>query len=287
MSIDYLVIGHVTYDLTADGPRLGGTALYSSLTAQRLGRQVALLTRVPPEMKLHEALPGIHLHRLDSPVATTFENRYRGDVREQVVRQVAAPITRDDIPPAWQGAPIVHLGPIARDVAPSLALCFPDSLVCVTPQGWLRQWDEAGRVFYDPRGAAGEWAQGVDAMVFSAEDVQHDPAAIRHLIGAVPLAVMTQAAAGARVHQAGRSHDAPARATTVLDPTGAGDVFATAFFIRLHETGDPHEAAAFANVVASFSIERPGAEGIPFRAQVDEWRARHAGARGAAGRHEG
>ncbi len=277
MPIDYLVIGHVTYDLTADGPRLGGTALYSSLTAQRLGRQVALVTRVPPEMPLHEALPGVHLHRLDSPFATTFENRYRGDVREQVVRQVAAPISLDDIPPAWQNAPIVHLGPVARDVAPSLARRFPNSLVCVTPQGWLRQWDEAGRVGYDPLGAAGEWAQGVDVMVFSAEDVQHDPAAIRHLIQAVPLTVMTQAAEGAVVHHDGRSFPTPARATTLVDPTGAGDVFATAFFIRLHETDDPREAAAFANVVASFSIEQLGTHGIPTRAMVDAWLARHQG----------
>ncbi len=35
-------------------------------------------------------------------------------------------------------------------------------------------------------------------------------------------------------------------------------VFAAAFLIRLAETQDPCEAARFANVVASFSVEKPG-----------------------------
>jgi sugar/nucleoside kinase (ribokinase family) len=56
-----------------------------------------------------------------------------------------------------------------------------------------------------------------------------------------------------------------------VDPTGAGDVFAPAFMIRLIETGDPCEAAQFANVVASFSIEGPGVTGIPMRKQVEAY----------------
>jgi sugar/nucleoside kinase (ribokinase family) len=39
--------------------------------------------------------------------------------------------------------------------------------------------------------------------------------------------------------------------------------------IRLTETGDPCQAAQFANAVASFSIEGPGVSGIPMRQQVE------------------
>ena len=38
--------------------------------------------------------------------------------------------------------------------------------------------------------------------------------------------------------------------------------------IRLLETGDPCQAADFANVTASFSIEGTGVSGIPLRSQV-------------------
>jgi len=41
--------------------------------------------------------------------------------------------------------------------------------------------------------------------------------------------------------------------------------------IRLIETGDPHEAAQFANVVASFSVEGPGVTAIPHRQQVEAY----------------
>jgi len=56
-----------------------------------------------------------------------------------------------------------------------------------------------------------------------------------------------------------------------VDPTGAGDVFAAAFMIRLIETDDPCQAAQFANTVASFSIEGPGVSGIPMRHQVEAY----------------
>jgi sugar/nucleoside kinase (ribokinase family) len=58
------------------------------------------------------------------------------------------------------------------------------------------------------------------------------------------------------------------RPANEVDPTGAGDVFATAFVIRLQETGDPLQAARFANITASFSVEHPGVTGVPTRAQV-------------------
>jgi sugar/nucleoside kinase (ribokinase family) len=55
-----------------------------------------------------------------------------------------------------------------------------------------------------------------------------------------------------------------------VDPTGAGDVFAAAFLVRLQETEDPVQAARFANAVASFCVEGPGVAGIPTREQVEE-----------------
>ena len=57
---------------------------------------------------------------------------------------------------------------------------------------------------------------------------------------------------------------------TEVDPTGAGDTFASAFLIRLHETGDIDEAARFGAAAASLSISGIAAEAIPTRAQVED-----------------
>ncbi len=60
-----------------------------------------------------------------------------------------------------------------------------------------------------------------------------------------------------------------------VDPTGAGDVFAAAFFWSLHKSGgDWRTAADWANCVASFVVERRGVTGVPKLAEVEKrWRS--------------
>ena len=48
-------------------------------------------------------------------------------------------------PPAWRPS-IVHLGPIAHECADDLVDAFGDAFVGLTAQGWLREWDEDGRI---------------------------------------------------------------------------------------------------------------------------------------------
>ncbi|MGB0388150.1 MAG: PfkB family carbohydrate kinase [Ardenticatenaceae bacterium] len=273
--IDYLLIGNVTKDLKTGGSTPGGTALYSAVTAQRLGLRVGLVTRVPDKAYLETLLPDVALHVQPTEQPSTFENRYQGNDRVQILHYAAAPLTLDDVPVEWRQAPMVHLGPIALEAHHSLISCFPNSLLCATPQGWMRKWDEEGVVSYTPLDDVASLFRPIDVLVFSAEDVNHDPSAMRELIDSVPIAVVTEAVDGAVVHTKDGARSIPGRPANVVDPTGAGDVFAAAYFVRLHESGDPYEAAAFANVVASFSIEHEGAPGIPYRAEVEAWIAKH------------
>jgi sugar/nucleoside kinase (ribokinase family) len=55
---------------------------------------------------------------------------------------------------------------------------------------------------------------------------------------------------------------------TEIDATGAGDIFAAAFFIRLYTTRDPWEAARFATLIASHSVTRVGLDGIPTEQEI-------------------
>jgi sugar/nucleoside kinase (ribokinase family) len=273
--LDYLIIGHVARDLTLDGWTWGGTAYYSAIAAQRLGARVGVVTATAEADELHAVLPGIDLHIVPTERTTTFENRYRGNQREQILHHAAPPLTLADIPAAWQRSPVVHLAPIAQDVDQALLETFATAFLAVTPQGWMRGWDEQGRVGYQPLANLRTLFRAVDVLVFSAEDVGNDLIAMREMLNAVPLAVVTQAAEGATVYTQDGAHPMPARASTVVDPTGAGDVFATAYFLRLYETGHPLESAAFANIVASFAIEAQGTAAIPTRAYVEAWLAEH------------
>jgi sugar/nucleoside kinase (ribokinase family) len=66
----------------------------------------------------------------------------------------------------------------------------------------------------------------------------------------------------------------PAPPQPEVDPTGAGDVFAAAFFINLYETNDPWASARFANQVAALSITRAGLAGVPTPDEISLCRIR-------------
>ncbi len=286
MPIDFLTIGHITHDRTPEGFRLGGTVSFAAVTARRLGHQPAIVTRGSAEL-LHDGadtatrgyhvappgspLAGIPIRLLPSPVSTTFTNIYHGGQRTQILEALADPIAPDELPDEWRAAAIVLLGPIAREIPTEWADVFPNSLVGITPQGWMRQWDEAGHVRPAGWHNAAPFLRHADAVILSREDVGGDDAYLKDLAEQTKLLVVTDGYHGAWIYTGGHSYHIRPRAAQEVDPTGAGDVFATSFLIHLSETGDPLAAARFANIVASMSIEAPGMDAIPERAQVDAW----------------
>jgi sugar/nucleoside kinase (ribokinase family) len=263
MSPDYVVIGHVAKDLTPDGWRLGGTAAYASLTAHVLGLRPGLVTSFADDHALGP-LAGFACARTASAHSTTFENLYGADGRVQFLRARAAPLTRAAIPAEWLRAPLIHLAPLAQEFAPELASAFPDSFVGLTPQGWLRQWDEHGRVVNDGWPQALEVLPHVSATVVSIEDLRGDWSLAAQWAAAARVLVVTDGAQGCAAFAKGeRARWFPAPRKTQVDPTGAGDIFAAAFFIHLRETQDLRASVRFATELAANSVTRPGLAGVP------------------------
>ncbi len=260
--IDYLVIGHVTQDLTPSGTRLGGTAAYAALTAKTLGMRVGVVTSCSPHTDL-EALTGIQVVALPSEYSTTFQNHYSENGRNQILLHVASPIPFTSVPPAWQRAAIIHLGPVAQELDTALPKSFAPSLLGLTPQGWMRTWDESGRVTGKAWGDNEQALAQAGAAVISIEDVGGDEEQVEHLAQHTRILAVTEAACGARLYWHGDQRRFRAPNVQEVDPTGAGDIFAAAFFVRLLTTRDPWEAARFAVQLSARSVARPGLEGIP------------------------
>ena len=82
--------------------------------------------------------------------------------------------------------------------------------------------------------------------------------------------VITEGSAGARVYWNGDVRRFRAPTVTEVEATGAGDVFAAAFFTRQYTTRDPWEAARFANQIAANSVTRSGLDSIPTPEEVQE-----------------
>jgi len=267
-SFDYLVIGHVCKDLQPDGFTIGGTATYSSLTARNLGVRVGVITSTAPGFPLQETLSGIEVLRLPSAETTVFENIYLDGIRRQVIHAVAQRIFSASIPPSWRRSKIVHLGPVAQEVSADLVEGWGDALVALTPQGWMRQWDGVGHISPCRWEGAEQLLRAADVLILSQEDVGGDWNQIEGLARWARIIVVTSGWQGSTVFHQGERRHFPARPVVEVDTTGAGDIFAAAYLIRLEETGDPWESARFANCVASFSVEKSGIAGIPTPEQI-------------------
>lgn len=255
-ALDYLAIGHISNDITADGSvRPGGSVAYAGLAARALGCRTAVVTSAATDPAA--ILQGLCVHWVPAEQTTTFENVYTPSGRTQVLHHTATPLSSRDIPAGWDRAAIVHLAPVAREVDPDLVYQFSNSLIGLTPQGWMRQWDEDGRVtpclwplaeFIFPLAAA---------VIISTEDLpdQETLALFRQW---ARLLVVTAGAAGCTVYMSDESWQIPAPTVVEQELTGAGDIFAAAFLLRLLQTqGNPTEAARFANEAAAHSVTQP------------------------------
>lgn len=259
-SIDYLVIGHVSQDVVPGGYKVGGTAAYAARTAHTLGCRTAVITSTAADYDLAPTLPGIHIHRVLAPQTTIFNNVYTANGRFQTIHGIAAHLAAEHIPAAWQRPAIVHLGPVANEINPDVIQLFSNSLVGLTPQGWMRRWDAAGHVFAQDWEAAARVLPLAAAVVISEEDLLHRDMLHQYRQWS-RLLVLTSGRRGCTVFLGNEMREIPAPAVNELEFTGAGDIFAAAFFIRLGQTGgNPWEAARFANEIAAQSVTQPDLE---------------------------
>ena len=106
------------------------------------------------------------------------------------------------------------------------------------------------------------------AVVLSVEDVGGDEDQIEAMAAVCRVLAVTEGPAGARLYWHGDLRRFRAPKIKEVDATGAGDIFAAAFFWRLYITRDPWAAARFATHLASFSVGRIGLEGIPTRQEI-------------------
>jgi sugar/nucleoside kinase (ribokinase family) len=272
MSLDYLLVGHLTADLTPEGRVLGGTVSYAARTVKAFGLRVGLLTSVSINDPLLDELTP----QLDDAIViaadstSTFENIYTPEGRIQYIRGVAAPLKPEHVPSEWLSTPLVHLAPLTDEVDPQIAHSFKDSTVLLTLQGWLRRWDADGRVrfkpWFDP-----DVLRDIDIVVFSEEDIAEAPQLEAQFAGAVEHLFVTRAEHGGTYYHNGHPVTFPSPRVEVVHPTGAGDVFAGSLLSSWYKSGgDMAVAVRVAAALAAASVTRVGLESAPTAEEVQQ-----------------
>jgi sugar/nucleoside kinase (ribokinase family) len=265
-----LAVGHVTWDKRPEGDVAGGSVTYATATARKLGWEAAALTTCGADFDETRALPGVPVFLERSAATTRFVNVYGPEgVRHQVLLSRAGQVHVGPLPDEWRRPEALLLAPLAGEIEGALAPSFEAEAVGAVAQGWVRDFAPDGAV--SPR----EWRDpgaalaGVHVLFVSQHDLPQGGLQPRDFLTWVPLVAVTRGWRGAVLHTRDATHEVPGLPRPEVDPTGAGDVFATAFLARYHETGDALEAAAFANCAASCAVEGIGASSLGDRAEVE------------------
>lgn len=265
VQLDYTTVGHVTVDVMGEGIRRpGGSAFYSALQAARLGRRARIVTRgVGTEIEaLLEPYRGeLELEVQEAPCTTCLQTLGKGPERAQRVL-------------AWAGAlegelaidsEVLHLAPVARETPRSWRGAA--GFVGLTPQGLLRTWSQReDRVrLADLR--AEQLPAHCDAAVLSRLE---RPFCAPLLDGRTLVAVTDEAAPTELLLRDGEAvRTAVPPVERIRDDTGAGDVFAAAFFLALAEGRDARAACAFANAAAAVRLSGEGPEAVGDGAAIE------------------
>ena len=265
-TIEYLCIGHLTEDLTPDGICLGGTVAYSSLTANAFRQNSGVFTSFTSK-DLPEPLTGIESWIQKTNQLVRFRNQYDGKQRIQFVTQTTPPLSIVDPPKALFSAKIVHFGPILNDFDPGFVHQFDHCYKGITPQGWLRE-NRNGQVFSKSWETLQTILPAANAVIISKEDIGYNQQTIDAMAKLCRILVVTEAFHGATVYAGNESRHFQAPSKIEIDPTGAGDIFAAAFFILNANGYSPWQAGETATQIASISVTRKGLGSIPTREEI-------------------
>ena len=261
--IRYACIGHCCHDKTDNGYDLGGTAAYSAFVANDLGADVKIITSVGSDFLYTDEIvkKGIGLFNLESEETTVFENIYGQGARQQFIHSRAEDLISQKVLPHINDIDILHLCPIANEVDYEILKQFTGGFIGATIQGSLRCWEGDGKIY--PCKMEWERLKGIEVVIISDEDVIGLDRAIENLKEVVPYVVVTMGAKGAKLIIGKASLFLPSFNITPRRETGAGDTFATAFFINYYKSKDPFNACIYAHAVTSLVLERDNGMGFP------------------------
>lgn len=264
-----LIVGAVTWDVFGGERRAGGAVSFAARAASAVGVRARILTVAGADADLG-AFEGHDVHVIASQATLTFEHAVQGEQRRlRVAARPERALTATDIPRGWLDSSAVVLGPLlADDVDMASFATVGFERVGLLGQGLQRIVGLDG-VVDTAEGPSHTLLRAISARcsLFLSEEECSSWAAgeLERVVRGCDRVVVTRGAAGAEVLRSGaapvRVAPTPAKA---VDTTGAGDVFATAFFLGgvVLRLGDA-EAGVLASQLAAAKVGRVGAVALP------------------------
>lgn len=216
----------------------------------------------------------------------TYENNYWEGVRELVAKgvEVAVDVGAEEVPDELvDGVKVLVVAPLdpnlgVEEVEKIIAKAGKRVIRMCLPQGFFRRFGEEGKVYQ------GEWEEAeamlrlFDYVVLSEEDGEDIDGLAEEWsqVGGKrnrARVVVTRAEKGCSLYEDGERINVGAYPVEkVVDPVGAGDVFAAAMLYALANDESLGEACDFANAAGALWVTRPAREAKLTRDDVLDFR---------------
>ncbi|MGQ9565472.1 MAG: carbohydrate kinase family protein [Candidatus Bathyarchaeales archaeon] len=289
-TFDIVTVGHFAIDqIVTPGfsymQMLGGSPTYVSLAAGKLGAHVGVISVIGEDFpeayikflqKNNVDLFGVGM--VENDVTTSFVLEYYNGKRILWLENLGPKILLEDVPDDFS-AKNIHVAPIAGEIAPEVVneLRKRTNILSLDPQGFLREFSANGRTSLRNM-LAPSVLEKIDVYKSSSEEIRVvtglrslEMAMKRIQEFGVKTVVVTMGAGGAAVLFDDTFCKVPAyMSKTIVDPTGAGDVFAGAFLAEYAKEKDVVWCACVGSAMASFKVETVGPYSLPKKEVVYE-----------------
>ncbi|MFQ5380664.1 MAG: PfkB family carbohydrate kinase [Dehalococcoidia bacterium] len=262
-------MGNVVEDSAGRSWRPGGPALFSAVLASRLEWDVTLFTSLTIAYD-RTLFQDITIRSMPSSSVPRFENiHHAGSRRQRLLARGSVLPKKLTSQAAGLPADVFLVAPALDEVSARLQSPAPVSGMAL--QGALRR--VGADAWVEPVPDALAVARGLlspDQIAFLSEQDTRAPdeLAVRLAEAGTPVFV-TRGPEGASLYSGCERSDYAALKEDEVDPTGAGDCFATAFLLRFAETSQRTEAIRYALAAGALAVTAPGVDGVPSRGEIE------------------
>lgn len=276
--MNLVVLGSITEDViitskSGESHFIGGVPVYAASAAKALGETIGIVSKVGTDfplknLKIINSLDAdLNGFSINGQSSMRFENKYSKGKRTQKVLSESDKITFNDIPSIYHTAKCIHLGPVFNEINSDLITKVSQifDIVSLDGQGFTRSIDKKKKVILKPWLDYEEFLPQLDILKVDDAELMGltgtkklDDAIDLALNTEIPLLVITLADKGAIIFDKKIRYDIPALPAKIVDETGAGDTFHTAFLLEYIRTSDSQYSAYIAAATASYKIETSG-----------------------------
>ncbi|MFX0137840.1 MAG: PfkB family carbohydrate kinase [Candidatus Hodarchaeota archaeon] len=287
---DLTIIGHFCLDYFKgreqfpDYIRIGGTTVYASKTAHKLGKKGAVISSIGPDFNENFIKPlkddGINIHLIKTKQnSTAFVHEYIKGARKLLLKSRCKILNQSDIPDEFLNSKLFYIGAIANEIDTSVLMKISktNAPIALDLHGFVRKFNRKGEMSVSDWPEAEKYLKfvtfikGTDKEARALTGLKNLQDVVRIISGMGPkVVILTLAKKGSLIFSNNISLQIPTIAYEIVDETGAGDTYFTAFMLDYLEKQDLYHAAIYGASAASFVMEKQGPFGFATHEKIEE-----------------